>query len=191
MTLFKRILREKRLLIVPIAVGLLLNLAAYFFWVRPLARESAGVSGRAADARVLVQAAERDAKAAQALVSGTSEADQELSTFYDDVLPSDQPSARRLTYTSLPALARRMNVKFLERRTDVEPPAKGSRVERLKIRTELQGEYEDLRQFIFQLESAPEFVIIDDVALSQNDPAKPLTLTIELSTYYRLDANGR
>jgi Tfp pilus assembly protein PilO len=191
MTLFKRILSEKRLLIVPIAVGLLLNLAAYFFWVRPLARESAGVSGRAADARVLLQAAERDAKAAQALVSGTSEADQELSTFYDEVLPSDQPSARRLTYTSLPALARKMNVKFLERRTDVEPPAKGSRVERLKIRTELQGEYEDLRQFIFQLESAPEFVIIDDVALSQNDPDKPLTLTIELSTYYRLDANGR
>ena len=190
MTLFRRILREKRLLIVPLAFGLVLNAAAYLFWVRPLARESAGVSGRADNARLAAQAAERDAKAAQALVSGTSQADQELSTFYDEVLPADLPSARRLTYTALPALARKMNVKFLERRTDDEPHAKGARVGRLKIRTELQGEYEDLRQFIFQLESAPEFVIIDDVALSQNDPAKPLTLTLELSTYYRLDTNG-
>jgi hypothetical protein len=28
------------------------------------------------------------------------------------------------------------------------------------------------------------------VTLSQNDAAKPLTLTIELSSYYRLDAHG-
>jgi type II secretion system (T2SS) protein M len=190
MTLFRRILREKRLLIVPLALGIVLNIAAYVFWVRPLARESAGVTGRAANARLALLAAERDNHAARALVTGTSQADQELSTFYDEVLPADLSSARRLTFTALPALARKMNVKFLERRTDVDPPAKNARVGRLKIRTELQGDYEDLRQFIFQLESSPEFVIIDDVTLSQNDPAKPLALTIELSTYYRLDVHG-
>ena len=53
-----------------------------------------------------------------------------------------------------------------------------------------QGDYESFRQFIYELESAPEFVIIDDVTLAQNDPDKPLTLTLELSTYYRLGANG-
>ena len=31
----------------------------------------------------------------------------------------------------------------------------------------LQGDYESLRQFIYALESAPEFVIIDDVTLSR------------------------
>ena len=88
-------------------------------------------------------------------------------------------------------LARKMNVKFVERRTEIDQPEHDSRVGRLKIRTELQGDYENLRQFIYQLESSPEFVIIDDVTMTQNDPAKPLTLTIELSTYYRLDAaNG-
>ena len=54
----------------------------------------------------------------------------------------------------------------------------------------LQGDYESFRQFIYELESAPEFVIIDDVTLAQNDPTKPLTLTLQLSTYYRLGANG-
>jgi hypothetical protein len=33
-------------------------------------------------------------------------------------------------------------------------------------------------------------VIIDDVTLAQNDAGKPLTLTLELSTYFRLGVNG-
>jgi hypothetical protein len=40
------------------------------------------------------------------------------------------------------------------------------------------------------LETASPFVIIDDVELAQSDPAKPLTLVMELSTYFRLGANG-
>lgn len=190
MTLFRRILTEKRALIIPIGLGVLLNIGAYVFWVRPLAAASANINERAANASLALQAAERDHAAASALVSGTSRADEELSTFYGGVLPADQPSARRLTYTALPALAKKMNVKFLDRRTDVEPPKRDDKVGRLKIRTDLQGDYEDLRQFIYELESSAEFVIIDDVTLTQNDPAKPLTLTIELSTYYRLDGHG-
>jgi hypothetical protein len=54
----------------------------------------------------------------------------------------------------------------------------------------LQGEYEGFRQFIFDLETASEFVIIDDVTLTQGDPSKPLTLTLEMSTYYPLTARG-
>ena len=54
----------------------------------------------------------------------------------------------------------------------------------------LEGDYASVRQFIYELETTPAFVIIDDVTLAQNDPAKPLTLTLELSAYYRLGANG-
>ena len=54
----------------------------------------------------------------------------------------------------------------------------------------LQGEYGSFRNFIFQLESAPEFVIIDDVTLSESGANEPLTLTIDLSTYFRLRPNG-
>jgi hypothetical protein len=54
----------------------------------------------------------------------------------------------------------------------------------------LEGDYEHLRRFIYELETSPAFVIIDDVTLAQNDPEKPLTLTLELSAYYRLGANG-
>ena len=191
MTLFRRILVEKRGLIVPIAVGLILNAAAYVFWVRPLGQASADMRGRAERAAQALQAAQREYDGAKGLVTGTSRAGEDLATFYGKVLPADIPAARRLTYLSVYQLARKMNVKFVERRTEIDQPEHDSRVGRLKIRTELQGDYENLRQFIYQLESSPEFVIIDDVTLTQNDPAKPLTLIIELSTYYRLDAaNG-
>ena len=190
MTLARRIFVEKRVLIIPVALGVILNIAAYLFVVRPLAVKSAGVADRAIAARQALTLAERDLAAARALVTGTSRADEELATFYEQVLPADQNSARRVTYLSLYHLARKMNVKFLDRKTEVEPPKRDARVGRWKIRTELQGDYENLRQFIYALESAPEFVIIDDVTLSQNDATKPLTLTIELSSYYRLDAHG-
>jgi Tfp pilus assembly protein PilO len=189
-TLARRIFVEKRALIIPVALGLLLNLAAYLFVVRPLAEKAAGVADRAAAARTALAAAEREEAAARALVAGTSRAGEELTTFYDQVLPADQSAARQLTYLPFYHLARKVNVKFLDRRIEVEAPQKDSRVGRLKIRTELQGDYENLRQFIYQLESSPEFVIIDVVTLAQNDATKPLTLTVELSTYYRLDTNG-
>ena len=190
MTLAKRIFVEKRVLIIPVALGVVLNIAGHLFVVRPLAAKSAGVADRAIAAKQALTVAERDLASARALVTGTSRADEELATFYEQVLPPDQNSARRLTYLSLYHLARKMNVKFLDRKTEVEAPKRDARVGRWKIRTELQGDYENLRQFIYALESAPEFVIIDDVTLSQNDATKPLTLTIELSSYYRVDAHG-
>jgi hypothetical protein len=190
MTFWKRVLYEKRLLVIPLALGAILNAVAYLAIVRPLGVKAAGVADRASAAVRAVITAERDYADAQALVTGKKRADEELSTFYDKVLPADQSAARRLTYMAVPSLARKRNVKFLDRRIDVEPEPGGSNVARLKIRVDLQGDYESLRQFIFELESAPDFVIIDDVTLLQADPTKPLTLSLDLSTYYRLASNG-
>ena len=191
MTLSKRILSEERALIIPLTLCVIGNLVAYALVVYPLGVKTAGAADRAAAATQALQAAERDQAAARALVQGKSRADEELSTFYDKVLPADLPSARRLTYTTLPSLARKSNVKFLDRRYDVERnPNKNSRLGILKVRTQWQCDYESFRQFLYELESAAAFVIIDDLTLSQGDPAKPLMLTLQFSTYYRLGANG-
>jgi hypothetical protein len=189
-TLWRRILVEKRALIIPLALGIVLNIVAYVLVVYPLGVRSVGAADRAVAAAETLKAAERDVAAARALVAGKSRADEELATFYDKVLPADQTAARRLTYASLPTLARKANVKFLDRHTDVEPLLKDARLGLLKVRTQFQCDYESFRRFIFELESAPEFVIIDDVTIMQNDPARPLTLSLQLSTYYRLGANG-
>jgi len=190
MTLLKRILAEKRAAIIPLAIGILSNIGVYLLVVYPLGVKSAGAENRAAAAAQALQAAERDFNSARNLVSGKTRAEQELSTFYDKVIPADQASALRLTYATLPSLARRTNVKFLDRRVDVEPIKDRDRLGVLRIHTQWQGDYESLRRFIYELEISPAFVIIDDVALAQLDPEKPLTLSLDLSTYYRLGSNG-
>jgi hypothetical protein len=190
MTLLKRILAEKRAAIIPLAIGILSNIGVYLLVVYPLGVKSAGAENRAAAATQALQAAERDFNAARNLVSGKTRAEQELATFYDKVIPADQASALRLTYATLPSLARRSNVKFLDRRVDVEQIKEKDRLGVLKIHTQWQGDYESLRRFIHELESSAAFVIIDDVSLAQMESDKPLTLSLDLSTYYRLGSNG-
>ena len=152
--------------------------------------KAASASDRAAAAAQSLDAAGRELAAARGLVTGKSHADQELATFYGKVLPADFAAAQRMTYAWVPALARKTNVRYEQRRSSVEEPKDEARLGRLAIRMVLQGEYGSLRNFIFQLESAPEFVIIDDVSIAQIEANRPLSLTLELSTYYRLGANG-
>jgi hypothetical protein len=191
MSLWKRILVEKRSLVIPLVLAAIINVAVYALVVYPLGVKSATAADRADAAATAVKAAERDYNAARALVSGKSRAEEELATFYDKVLPADLSAARQLTYASLPRLARKSNVKYEQGRYDPDRDLpKNARLGRLQIHIVLQGEYEGFRRFLYELESAPEFVIIDNVALAQTDPGKPLTYTLELSTYYRLGANG-
>lgn len=190
--LLKRILAEKRVFIIPLALALLANVLAYLIVVRPLGIKSAGAAERAATAVTKLRAAEQEMAAARALVTGKTLADEELSAFYQKVLPANQDAARRMTYASLPALATRAHVHYEARTTGVDASGreKDKRLGRMTIRMVLQGEYESLRQFVFELESAPDFVIIDDVAFVEATGSNVLTLTVNMSTYYRLEANG-
>jgi hypothetical protein len=188
--LARRIFAEKRGLVLPIIIAALINVFVYALVVYPLGVKSAGAANRAANAAASLAAAQQDIAAARALVAGKSRAEEELSTFFGRVLPSDQMAAVQLTYVPLPNIARKANVKVVGRRWAPDPINKESRLGRLHIVASLQGEYEAFRQFIYELETAPEFVIIDDVTLMQGEIGKPLTFTLELSTYYALNKNG-
>jgi Tfp pilus assembly protein PilO len=189
MSLFQRILREHRPAIILIVAALVLNVAAYVLVVRPLGVRSATSADRAQVAAANLRAADADRNAARALVSGKQQAEQELSTFYDKVLPADQSAARQLTYAPLPALAQKTNVKWSERRSVVEA-VKNTDLARLRISMVLEGDYANIRRFIYELETSPAFVIIDDVTLAQDEMDKPLILTLELSTYFKASAHG-
>jgi len=193
MTLGQRILREHRRAIWPLVAALLINAVVYAFVVHPLGVKSATAGDRATAAADVKSAAERDMANATALVAGKTTAEHELATFYQKVLPPSLDAARRLTYAKLPALARKANVKFEERRSDIDAQQqrqKNSRLGRLQTRIVLEGDYESLRQLLYELETTPEFLILDDVSVTQSEANKPLTLTLDVSTYYRVGANG-
>ncbi len=190
MTLWRRIVVERRILIIPLAFGIVVNLAIYALVVYPLGVKSASAAGRAEAATEALKAAEHDIDSARALVTGKIRAEHEISTFYDEVLPGDLTAARRLTYAALPALAQKSKVQYQQSRYDPEKVDKDERLGRLHIRMVLVGDYEGFRRFIYEFESSPEFVILDNFTMIQSDPAKPLVLTLEMSTYYRSGEHG-
>jgi hypothetical protein len=186
---WRRVFRDYRVSTGLLAAGVLLNAGAYMLGVRPLAARSAGAEDRAARAATSRRAAEREQALAESLVNSKARADKELDEFYQKLLPTDLVSARRLTYASLPALARRSNVEY-EERTYQEASKKGESLGRLEIRMVLEGDYEGLREFIHELERAPEFVIIDELMLTELAEGDRLKLSLGLSTYFQQRGNG-
>lgn len=189
-SLSRRIFAEKRSIVVPLAIAALANLGVYALVVHPLGVKSAGAADRAATAVRLRAAAEQDYAAAKELVAGKTRAEQELTTFYGKVLPPNQIGAVRLTYLPLTRIARKAGVTLVTRRWQIEVPPKDARLARLKVMAALSGDYDGFRHFIYELETAPEFVIIDHLSIAQGEASRPLSFTLELSTYYPLEANG-
>ena len=188
--LVRRVVTENRGLLVTLSVALAANVLAYLLVVRPLELKSSGAADRAAAAALSLGGAEGDVAQADALVKSKARADEELDSFYKNVLPSDMTAARRMTYAGLPALARKAGVQYEARTTRVERVDHDGDLERMIIRMVLQGDYASLRQFIYALEVAPEFVILDSVTLVEEPGDTPLRLTIDVSTYYRLAPNA-
>ena len=124
-------------------------------------------------------------------MTGKARADQELATFYQKVLPANLDEARRMTYARLPALAKKANMHFTERHTELDAQLeKTSQLGRVRTRMALEGSYDSVRQFLYELETTPEFIIVDDVSLGQPEAGKPVALALEVSTYYRQGPNG-
>jgi hypothetical protein len=191
MTLLKRVFAEHRVAAVALAILLVANAAVYAFIVYPLEARSTGAAERQSLSITALHQAERDHEAAAALVTGKARAEQELVTFYSKVIPPDFAAARRLTYARLPVLAREADVRYESAAFEIDPALKNGRLGRLRVRMALQGDYAGFRRFIYALETAPDFIVIDDVTIAQGgDPERPLSVTLQLSTYYLTGING-
>ena len=122
-----------------------------------------------------------DLRDAEAIRTGQERAAQQLARFYDSVLPKGQEGARRITYRRLATLADESNLDY-DRRTIAIKQVRESALEQMDVTMVLEGEYRDVRRFIHKLETAPEFVVIENVGLVQGEKNAPLTLTVKLST---------
>lgn len=188
--LLQRVLAEERRPLIALAIALGVNLALYALAVRPMATRVAEADVRAATAEQARREAAREFSSVRAVAEGTQEAEGELRTFYEQVLPGDLSAAQRATYVSLAQLARDTNLR-LSRRVAAATHERGGALDRLDIDIALEGDYEDVRQFIHRLETGPSFVVIDNLTLEQGLAAGDvLRLSLELSTFYRAEADG-
>lgn len=186
----KRVFDEKRRIVIPLLAALALNIALYALVVYPLGVRVRSMEQREQAAAQEMAAAEREDAAARAVLQGRDRTGTALNTFYKDVLPTSLSSARDVTFLRLEELGEAHDIRIKRRTSTTDKDKKGS-LARLRITTELEGNYENIRRFIYQLESGPNFVVIDSVQLSQDAaPGSPLALTLGLSTYYRAEPHG-
>jgi Tfp pilus assembly protein PilO len=187
--LLRRAAAEHRRIVIVLTVALVVNVLVFAFVVYPLSERVANIEQRNQAAAEALAQARTDHAQAQGTLTGKARASAELATFYRDVLPQDLAGARRLTYLRLARLARDSNLEY-ERSTYAPVAENDSTLTRLQIQMVLSGTYAEMRDFIYQLETAPEFVVIDNIQLAEgSDGTGSLVVTLDLSTYYRVTAS--
>jgi len=185
MTLVWRVVAEHRRAVYAILAAFAVNVVVFALLVYPLQRDVANVEQRTREAEDLLAAAQAEQAQASGTLTGKDRALKELDTFYTSVLAPDMAAARRLTFTRLVRMAERSNLDY-ERRKYEPVVERGSSVTRLKVNMDLTGSYPDIRNFLHEIETAPEFVVIDRVTLSEGiESDDSLRLALELSTYFR------
>lgn len=182
----RRVITDHRHWLVPLGVVLAVNLAVLGFLVLPLRDSVQSGAARAQASAQSLREAMADLKDAEATRDGQSEASADLDRFYAGVLPADMPTARRITHVKLSQLARSHDVSF-QSGAAITETLRDSTLERLKVNYSLSGDWDDIRQLIYEIETGPDFVVIDNVQLVEGAEANaPLSLTLDLSTYYRV-----
>jgi Tfp pilus assembly protein PilO len=189
MTLTRRVFAEKRRYIYPLIIAIVVNVVAFAAVVYPLSVKAGAGEASARAAAAQLAAARRDYDAAKATASGKISADAELDKFYHAVLPMDLSEARRIT-SRVDELAKAAHV--TRKRSGLDESAEqDSTLRKLSMNISLTGQYRDIRRFIYDLETAPEFLILENVVVSQaqeNDSG--LNVEVKVSTYYRAGGDG-
>lgn len=185
----RRVLTDKRHLIWPLAIAVIANAALLALVVYPLSQKVSRGARDAEAAASELDAARKDQAAARATVSGKQTADAALQQFYSSVLPPDLSGARR-SLTKIEQLLARSNLR--RGHADMRPTGiRESQLAKLTIAVDFSGNYADVRRFIYGLETSPEFLVVENVELSQDQEAKTgLKVTATIATYYRTGGDG-
>ena len=192
----RRVFLERRVIILPLAVALLANAAIFALVVYPSSGRVARAEQQEQAALQELAAAQREFGAATRTQRDKARAEQDLQTFYTDILPADMAGARRATYLHLSRLARDSGLQYQRRLEESREPKADDRdaattLARLDITMVLEGDYEGVRQFLRDVEASDGFIVIDNIGLAEGaDRSANLVLTVKLSTYYRVATRG-
>jgi Tfp pilus assembly protein PilO len=189
MNLWRRIYVERRGVALPLLLALVANVAVLVLVVAPLAKIVSSLEDEATNTTFVLrkaQLAERQAKDARA---SKDRADVELKKFYSSVLPADAIAARKLVALSFLDHAARDAGLTYQRSSADQTDIKDSQLERVTAKVTLVGDYASIRKFLYAVETAEEFVVIERVAVSQaadlHANTGALEVTLDVATYYR------
>jgi len=188
MTLWRRVYREQRAVTLPVLVLLAANVGVLALGVAPLKRSVTGLETEREDARHNLQLARLAEQRARNEVASKQTAIEQLRRFYSGILPTDYASASKLVGDFLQARARETGL-VMQRSQAELAEVKDSRLKRVIGKVTLRGDYTNIRKFLYAVETAPEFVIVDRVTLNQaadmrSSASGVLDITLDVTTFY-------
>ena len=191
MSLTRRVYADRRKVMLPLLVFLIVNLAVVgvVFYLESDVDAAEAARQQAILDLGTAKKAETDAKAQRI---SKERADVELRTFYSDVLPKNLASAVSVTNFWLGRIAAESRLAFRVGNYDHEQ-VRGSQLTKVTGEIKLTGEYADVRRFLYDVETAEEFVIIEKVELSQPNTVQgssQLELSLSIATYYLTEQPG-
>ena len=190
MTDVRRIVQENRRVVYILAAALVINAALYALVVYPLSQRVTSGEQEAGESTRALVAARKTFDSARGTVSGKKEADAELVKFYEDVLPPDLSGARRVLYPRLDQLARKANLTLGAYRFHLDANPIGD-LRKITMTMNLTGDYSSVRRFIHELETAPEFLVLESVAVTTaSEGDRRLNVVAQVATYYRTPEHG-
>ena len=189
MSLAQRIFIERRRVIVPVLVFLLANVLALgvMLW---LERGEAGAELERLQVDSDLADAKRQAMLAKDQHTRKDRAEADLRKFYGEILPKNFASARNMTNFWVGRTAVASNLRYRAGAFDFEE-VRDSQLTKLTGQVTLVGEYADIRRFLYEVETAEEFLIIEKVELSQPNATQgggQLEVALSVATYFLTDA---
>jgi hypothetical protein len=186
-SLWARVYEDRRRVILPLAVLAAIGLAALLLGVWPLQRRVTASETAALEAGVELSAARRLDRQAHEAAANRTRADADLRTFYTDVLPRDFATATRTTNRWLQEAARQAGLEFKSAHFDWAP-IRDSRLSRAFSTVTLSGRYANIRRFLYAVETASEFIVVEQVGLAEATSTRGssgnLDVSLAVSTYF-------
>ncbi len=199
MSLWKRVLQERRIVVVPLLTALVINLLVIGLAVVPLSRALESDETRAMDVKLALAEANRMARIATDTKASQTRAGEELKKFYADVLPKDLSAARAVLYMEIATLAAETGISHESSVFEPEE-VEGSPLMRWRTDVTLTGEYAGVRRFLYHLETSEKFFVVESVKLGQSGRVQggpgggsggSLEVVLQVATYYsRTSAGG-
>ena len=186
MSLWQRVYTERRRVLLPVIALLAINGGVLLLGVLPLKRSVTLAEQSAVEARIDLANAQRQEMQARAQLDGRDRAVVELQKFYEQILPPTFARATVVTNFWLQGVAEQAGITFHSGQWQSDA-VRDSRLIEYTGQVTLTGDYSDIRQFLYRVETAEQFVIIESVDLSQSSTAQDqsvIEVTLAVSTYY-------
>jgi hypothetical protein len=158
---------ERRRVVLPLAILGAVSIATLLLAVWPLQRSVVANETAALEASVGLANARLLERQAREAAESKRRADRELQTFYADVLPRDFATATKATNVWLQQAARDAGLQFKGAHFTWDG-VRDSRLPRASSTVTLVGRYADIRRFLYAVETATEFIVVEKVGLAEN-----------------------